>query len=187
MADKTAIQWTDATWPERTVMPRNDASGVRYYTRIRTDRPGQKERRQMAAEGYRWCRGCRAWLAAGEVTRVGACRPCVNAEYRAFYERRPEAIRARVHARKRAIAPIPPDAVLVAELFDYSCAYCGGGSFDGWDHVIPVALGGRTEPGNVVPACATCNSSKKATPLEEWLIEHPPMNPYLIEYLAGVA
>ena len=50
------------------------------------------------------------------------------------------------------------------------CHYCGG-HFDPsqltMDHVVPVARGGRSERGNVVPCCKDCNSRKKYnTPAE---------------------
>lgn len=50
------------------------------------------------------------------------------------------------------------------------CAYCGQ-RFPAkeltMDHVVPVARGGRSAKGNVVPACKPCNSKKKLlTPAE---------------------
>ncbi|HWQ68475.1 MAG TPA: HNH endonuclease, partial [Patescibacteria group bacterium] len=35
----------------------------------------------------------------------------------------------------------------------------------------PLSRGGETQPGNVVPACTSCNSSKKDRSPLEW---HPP-------------
>jgi 5-methylcytosine-specific restriction endonuclease McrA len=44
------------------------------------------------------------------------------------------------------------------------CHYCGG-RFDPrtltMDHVVPIARGGRSSKGNVVPACKECNTRKK--------------------------
>lgn len=40
------------------------------------------------------------------------------------------------------------------------CAYCVRPART-LDHFIPVSRGGRTEPGNLVPACKSCNSKKK--------------------------
>jgi 5-methylcytosine-specific restriction enzyme A len=36
------------------------------------------------------------------------------------------------------------------------------------DHVVPLARGGRSNPGNLVPACEECNQKKKLnTPVDE--------------------
>jgi len=55
------------------------------------------------------------------------------------------------------------------------CHYCGkqvGADQLTMDHVIPVARGGRSTRGNIVPACPACNQSKKAqTPAERILEE----------------
>ncbi len=53
------------------------------------------------------------------------------------------------------------------------CHYCGqhvGAAALTLDHVVPVARGGRSTKGNVVPACASCNASKRClTPAEQVL------------------
>jgi 5-methylcytosine-specific restriction endonuclease McrA len=54
------------------------------------------------------------------------------------------------------------------------CAYCGK-KFPAQeltlDHVVPVARGGRSTRGNVVPACKACNNEKKLlTPAERLLL-----------------
>lgn len=53
------------------------------------------------------------------------------------------------------------------------CHYCGkkfGAAELTMDHVVPVARGGTSSPGNIVPACKACNASKKlTTPVEELL------------------
>lgn len=123
----------------------------------------------MAAQGLRWCRGCGDWLTAELVTRQGVCRPHANAEYRARYADDPRAVRARVHARKRGVAPVPTIAQeLLLERFGGRCAYCPAPATT-WDHVVPVAHGGQTTPGNIVPACTSCNSSKGTRDVIEWL------------------
>jgi 5-methylcytosine-specific restriction endonuclease McrA len=53
------------------------------------------------------------------------------------------------------------------------CHYCGK-KFKAaeltMDHIVPVARGGKSVKGNVVPACKACNASKKlTTPVEEAL------------------
>lgn len=55
------------------------------------------------------------------------------------------------------------------------CHYCGKKfppSQLTMDHVVPVARGGRSTRGNVVPCCRACNASKgAATPAERILDE----------------
>lgn len=55
------------------------------------------------------------------------------------------------------------------------CHYCGkkvGPDALTMDHVVPVARGGTSTKGNVVPACDACNKSKKfLTPAEQILAE----------------
>lgn len=48
---------------------------------------------------------------------------------------------------------------------EHTCRYCGGTVPDvvlTVDHVIPLALGGTDEPGNLVAACKDCNAGKSA-------------------------
>jgi 5-methylcytosine-specific restriction enzyme A len=53
------------------------------------------------------------------------------------------------------------------------CHYCAGkfpASKLTMDHVVPVARGGHSTKGNVVPACQKCNQEKKlSTPVEDTL------------------
>lgn len=53
------------------------------------------------------------------------------------------------------------------------CHYCEG-KFSAeeltMDHVVPIARGGKSSKGNLVPACKACNSKKKlSTPVEDAL------------------
>ncbi len=51
------------------------------------------------------------------------------------------------------------------------CYYCGG-SFSPaaltMDHIVPMARGGKSIKGNVVPACKVCNNKKKYMLPIEW-------------------
>lgn len=171
MSDKSGIQRTDATWPAFTVMEFTEGNGRhrrRVYQRTVLDKPGQRERRAKRLVGLAWCRGCAEWLPTASV-RDGVCREHANAEYRARYAADGEAIRQRIHARKRGIDPLHPTGVeYLTEQFEGLCAYCPEIATT-WDHVVPVAHGGRTAPGNIVPACAPCNSSKKTSEVFSWL------------------
>lgn len=51
------------------------------------------------------------------------------------------------------------------------CHYCGGHIKPAeltMDHVVPLARGGKTTKGNVVPACKECNNKKKQLLPMEW-------------------
>lgn len=52
------------------------------------------------------------------------------------------------------------------------CIYCGHTGRLVIDHFIPVAKGGRTERGNLVPACVRCNSRKSDRPPDQWVKKH---------------
>lgn len=167
----TSIQWTDRTWHEKSAARRLGISLHDY--------------RQLCAQGLKHCWQCRLWKPTDAFgvdrsrgdERAARCRSCAKqpAQLRlridspADYERRRYATdadyrfrrRQRVHARKRGVAPMPingRDALL--DKFCGSCAYCQGPA-ETWDHIVPVSKGGRTEPGNVLPACRSCNSRKK--------------------------
>lgn len=166
MSGSSAIEWTDAT----PVIDR-DGRRIRLYCRLRTDRPGQQMRRRMAAFGLRWCRRCGAWR-ADVVGKNGLCVAHAREEYRTFYAANRERVCASKVARKRGIAPVPAiGAQCLTERFAGLCAYCGEGPATTWDHIVPVSQGGLTEPGNVVPACVSCNSSKRDRDVVEWARE----------------
>lgn len=38
------------------------------------------------------------------------------------------------------------------------------------DHIVPLAQGGRSIPGNVVPACKPCNIKKRDQSAVEWIL-----------------
>ncbi len=169
-------------WPDVTLVIDTTRVRIRYYKRKNPTSPGKQMRQKMAKQGKRWCRKCVSWLPLDSVSNRGVCKQHEREEYRAYYAKNPDPIRRRVHARKRGVAPVPPDADLVAELFGHMCAYCGGPG-ETWDHIIPVRLGGETIPGNIVPACNSCNSSKGARPLSEWLGRGGRITAMMVEYM----
>lgn len=57
---------------------------------------------------------------------------------------------------------------------DHTCQYCGERAPDVTlhvDHVVPVALGGTDDPGNLVAACKDCNSGKTSVPADAPLVQ----------------
>lgn len=79
----------------------------------------------------------------------------------------------------------PEQWKLVQDFFDHSCVYCGEKVELTIDHFIPVALGGKTELKNIVPACLSCNQSKSGKHPMEWC--DTTTYKYLSSLLAGAA
>jgi len=57
------------------------------------------------------------------------------------------------------------------------CVYCGSYEVRRWDHLVPVKKGGETVLGNMVPACARCDDSKRDLPFEEWMMSETRWSP----------
>ena len=53
------------------------------------------------------------------------------------------------------------------------CAYCGERAPLQREHVIPLCLGGSHSVGNILPACAPCNSRKHRKLLAAWRYRSP--------------
>lgn len=59
----------------------------------------------------------------------------------------------------------------IVDMFGGACAYClRTDTRLTRDHVQPLAAGGLDVPDNVVPACLSCNSSKRDQALPMWLL-----------------
>jgi HNH endonuclease len=55
----------------------------------------------------------------------------------------------------------------IRKLRTMPCYWCGGIGGTA-DHVVPISRGGKHSEGNLVPACRSCNSSKRDLLLVEW-------------------
>lgn len=54
-----------------------------------------------------------------------------------------------------------------------ACYYCGKKLEKAavtMDHIVPLAQGGTSTPGNIVPACKTCNTRKRDLTAAEWVL-----------------
>lgn len=133
--------------------------------------PTIPERHAARARGEAWCRRCDAWCPLDDV-RAGACRIHRNEMYREAYAAAGGNYkRGQSAARRRGIPAVPFTArswLLAAT--GGLCAYDCGRPATTMDHVIPVANGGDTSPGNMVPACVSCNSSKKDRDPWPWIL-----------------
>jgi hypothetical protein len=64
---------------------------------------------------------------------------------------------------------------------DVRCTYCGDAKTT-WDHLRPLVVNRRptgyiTEIANLVPACSTCNSSKRNENWRAWMLGSAPNSP----------
>jgi 5-methylcytosine-specific restriction endonuclease McrA len=53
------------------------------------------------------------------------------------------------------------------------CFYCRSEGVLTMDHVVPASRGGTHSVGNLVPACKSCNSSKRDRTIMEWRMKLP--------------
>jgi len=60
---------------------------------------------------------------------------------------------------------------------DPECVYCGSIDVRRWDHLFPVAAGGDTVIGNMVPACSRCDDSKQALAYRDWVLSAARFSP----------
>lgn len=132
--------------------------------------PSIRERKTKRSLGFSWCSGHKEWISSAQ-THAGLCKECKNRQYRELYKGKAGfAIRQRVYARKRKIEALPLEArEALLDHYGNLCLYCQVKKATTYDHIWPVKLGGRTIPGNIVPACVSCNSSKGETLLIDWL------------------
>lgn len=57
--------------------------------------------------------------------------------------------------------------------FDGKCCYCGQEKELTKDHLEPLSAGGKMTLDNIVPACQSCNSSKKDNQWAQWFTSSP--------------
>lgn len=89
-----------------------------------------------------------------------------NAERRRMLE-----FRRQVRKRSGGVFQVEPsDLLRIQGRQQGRCFYCGQrmGDRQQWDHVEPIARGGRHSIGNLVLACGDCNASKGASYVTEW-------------------
>jgi 5-methylcytosine-specific restriction endonuclease McrA len=57
--------------------------------------------------------------------------------------------------------------------FNNCCAYCGTDGDMQIEHVVPISKNGAHDIGNIVPACMSCNFSKRSKDMEGWYKNQP--------------
>jgi len=117
----------------------------------------------------------RAYQVVYRATHKDKVRKC-NAAWREAHPERWAIATARRKHKRRAREAQAPATLTVREwraalaAFNHRCAYCGceKARFHK-DHVIALSKGGGLEAGNIVPACRSCNISKKDHNAEVWM------------------
>ena len=85
---------------------------------------------------------------------------------RAYFRKNPEIKRMSEHKRRALKNNLPKDLSIeqweeVKAYFENKCAYCGEEKELTQDHFIPVSKNGGYTASNILPACKSCNSSKR--------------------------
>ena len=84
------------------------------------------------------------------------------------------ASRSRVMGREATLSL--EEWIATLDLFNWSCAYCGG-PFEIMEHLIPDYYGGGTTRENCYPACRSCNQQKaNIDPREGYMAAPKPFN-----------
>jgi 5-methylcytosine-specific restriction endonuclease McrA len=148
------------------------ASCLRSKRQPAGDSPSIADRRNMAAMGLAWCKECRWWLPIADVPRPRAslCRPHLRDAERRYSAANPNRRQRATGKRMRGI----PNWWRQERLAE-GCAYCDAPAI-GLDHFIPVSKGGESTPGNLVPACKSCNSSKRDQDPALWVSRLNPIH-----------
>jgi 5-methylcytosine-specific restriction endonuclease McrA len=131
----------------------------RATARAREERPDVREGRRRAS-----------------AARPHHPKPILTPEQRAQSKRRAneryaksekmKAKKRRDYARRKA-ALVPErrvtaeDWLEIVERHKHRCHYCGKRKVLTLDHVVPISRGGKHVKENIVPACRSCNSTKK--------------------------
>lgn len=91
----------------------------------------------------------------------------INPELRIYNRQKSKRRKARI--REQTAHQIKPAQLITRfNLFNNRCAYCEALGDLHIEHVVPISKGGTHALGNIVPACKTCNFSKRDKEVEQW-------------------
>lgn len=160
-------------------MPHKDPEKRKAYQKV-YDKAWAKANRESKRASYRAWRVANLEKAreaekARALVRSRADREKHSAKAAAWAKANPEKVKLIRQRRKARLLDAcspgvrPEEWQAICESYDYRCAYCFTEAKLTVDHIVPISKGGKDEPGNVVPACKSCNCSKQAKELKEWL------------------
>lgn len=156
-------QWSRAAHPER--LPAERAAARQWYW-------ANRQRASDKARAYRERN-------ADRVRERNRQRRALRLEkdrltHLAYVKSHPELVRsmlARRYALRRGArgSHTPEQWRQKCALLGHVCIYCGESKPLTRDHKIPLTRGGSNDIANVVPACGSCNSRKRALTAQEFL------------------
>lgn len=163
MADE--IPGAGARWTER------DEGGWEEYYAVDTAQEVWQKSRDMV----RW----QDEVVSGVVWRIGAehpesmdphAVPDADRWMRPTMAERAASHNARAAAMGATGSFSQKDWLSLLRIHNYQCPYCCGPNGVTLDHVIALARRGSNWIWNITPACAPCNFSKNARPLDDWAL-----------------
>lgn len=96
----------------------------------------------------------------------------INPDLRLYH--REKSKRRKAVIKERTAVKISPKQLLQRfAVFGDCCAYCGKGGDMQIEHAVPIANGGTHAVGNILPACQTCNYSKRDKEIQSWYESQP--------------
>lgn len=134
----------------------------------------QRSAGHLAAYKRAWYQANREAALAKQTLWVQNNRERRRKTWLAWYQANPEA-RGRGERKRRALKRGADTRTItnkewyrLVDRYHGLCAYCGLRPWKHRDHVIPLKQGGRHAIGNLLPACASCNHSKKDKTITQW-------------------
>jgi 5-methylcytosine-specific restriction endonuclease McrA len=106
------------------------------------------------------------------------CKTCTRAKKQAYQQTKKGRLAARKRTQKRRARKnnVITEDIDVQKIYDFygnRCVYCGKIEDLTLDHIVAISVGGPHIESNLVVACKSCNSSKGAKPVAEWLATRP--------------
>jgi 5-methylcytosine-specific restriction endonuclease McrA len=131
---------------------------------------------QVASERRRGIYGIRAKVWRAKKIVEDPNRRALEVERSvAWQKRNPESVRMNHHRRRARKVAAAGGGVTAAQwagivlVFGGVCSYCRQAKKITVDHFVPLIRGGKHDVSNVVPACRSCNASKKDRDPFEWM------------------
>lgn len=128
----------------------------------------KKRRERYYADPERWRQKTRDWIDANREHKRAR-----DSQYAKAHPEVYKASAARRKARKLQNGIYFISQKEMRKLYASPCLYCGSTQRIEADHVIPIVRGGTHSIGNLVPACKSCNASKRQQTITEWKKENP--------------